>query len=271
MGTQRAPATGDGVSIEALAAPSPSSSSDRGRIDSLVLLALLLIAWQILFQIVGDVAMSSPMRTLDKMVSMLRDASFWPNVWKTMAPFLIALVLEIAIGVVAGALLGIHRLSGDAFGPLLVGIYSIPKVLFYPVIILTFGIATTSEVVFAFIHGVFPIILFTMNAVRSLKPVYAKTARSLRLSLVQRVWHVAIPAVLPEIFSGFRIAFAMSLLGVLLCEMFGSKNGLGFLLVGAIGANRVDETMALAVMIAAFAVFTNFGLLWVDHKLHQRF
>ena len=59
-------------------------------------------------------------------------------------------------------------------------------------------------------------------------------------------------------------------LGVLLCEMFGSKNGLGFLLVGAIGANRVDETMALAVMIAAFAVLTNLGLLWVDRKLHQR-
>lgn len=257
------------MSTDTLAAPA-GPRAWRARVDSLVPLALLLIAWQITFQVVGDVAMSSPLRALAKMVAMLRDATFWPNVWTTLTPFAIALVLELAVGVLAGALLGVHRLSGDAFGPLLVGIYSIPKVLFYPVIILSFGIATTSEVVFAFIHGVFPITLFTMNAVRSLKPVYAKTARSLGLGLAQRVWHVAIPAVLPEIFSGFRIAFAMTLLGVLLCEMFGSKNGLGFLLVGAIGANRVDETMALAVMIAAFAVLTNLGLLWVDRKLHQR-
>lgn len=238
--------------------------------DSLILLFLLILAWQGVHQFVGDTAMSSPVKTLSQSLALLFDYEFWPNVWATFKPFLIALAIEIVTGLLFGVLLGIHRPSGAVMEPLLVGFYAIPKVLFYPVISLSFGIGVTAEVVFAYIHGIFPITLFTMNAVRTIRPVYMKTARSLRLSLAQRIWYIALPATLPEVFTGVRIGFATTLLSVLIMEMFGSKNGLGFILMRAMAVNRVEEIMSVAFLLAAFAVGTSLILIAIDRRLHKR-
>ena len=137
--------------------------------------------------------------------------------------------------------------------------------LFY----LLFGIGVTSEVVFAVLHGILPITLFTMTAVRRIRPVYLKTARALRLSRTQTALTVALPAVVPDVFSGIRIGFSVTLLGVLLCEMFGSKNGLGFLLMQAIGLNKVEMIASLALLMSGFAVVSNGLLLAFDRRLHR--
>jgi len=241
-----------------------------GVFDQLVVLAIIGVVWQLAYLAAGDIALASPLTTLNHIAGMIGSAAFWPNVWATMQPFAIALAAEIAVGVVIGAALGVNRLANEVFEPLLVGFYALPKVLFYPVIVLSIGIGQMSEVVFAFLGGVFPVALFTMAAVRTLKPIYMRTARSLRLSLWQRIWSVAIPAVLPEIFSGIRIAYGATLLGVLLYEMFGSKSGLGNLLMSAIAVNRVAETLSIAVLLAIFAGATNWVLLVVDRRLHAR-
>lgn len=83
------------------------------------------------------------------------------------------------------------------------------------------------------------------------------------------MWTIALPAAIPEVFSGLRIGFAATMLGVLLSEMFGSKNGLGFLLMNAIGLNHVNDIMALTLLLAGFAAAVNLVLLAVDRRLHR--
>ena len=237
--------------------------------DTALVLLVLLIVWQIIHMIVGSIALAAPLATLKNVGAMLADKDFWPNVLATGRPFLISLIIEVAAGISLGLLLGLHRLSREVVEPIVVGLYSVPKIIFYPVILLLFGIGVASEVVFAVLHGILPIILFTMTAVRRIKPVYLKTARSLRLTRTQTALRVALPAVIPDVFSGIRIGFAVTLLGVLLCEMFGSKNGLGFLLMQAIGLNKVETIASLALIMAAFAVMTNAALLAIDRRLHR--
>ena len=92
----------------------------------------------------------------------------------------------------------------------------------------------------------------------------------MRLDFWQMLWSIALPATIPEVFTGLRIGFAGTMLGVLLSEMFGSKNGLGFMLMNAIGLNQVNLIMSLTLLLVSFAALVNLGLLHVDRRLHRR-
>ena len=77
-----------------------------------------------------------------------------------------------------GLALGAHRLAGEVTEPILAALYSIPKITLYPVILLLFGLGISAKIAFGVIHGIIPVILFTMNAVRNIRAVYlARGAR----------------------------------------------------------------------------------------------
>ena len=122
----------------------------------------------------------------------------------------------------------IHRL-GEVADPILSSFYTIPKVTLYPVMLLIFGIGMSAKVAFGVIRGVIPVMLFTTAAVKNIPPVLLRTARVLRLSPTKTALSLLAPAVAPEIITGLRVGFALTLLGVLIGEMFASQRGLGFL------------------------------------------
>ncbi len=242
--------------------------SARG--DSLILLGLVLLFWQGLYFVVGDIALAPPLATVGHAYELLASADFWPNVASSFRALGIAVLIEVFAGLVLGVLFGLNRLLGEVVEPVLVTFYSIPKIVFYPIVLMFCGIGLLSVVVFAVMHGILPILLFTMTAVRSIRPVFLRTARAMRLDFWQMLWSIALPATIPEVFTGLRIGFAGTMLGVLLSEMFGSKNGLGFMLMNAIGLNQVNLIMSLTLLLVSFAALVNLGLLHVDRRLHRR-
>ena len=124
--------------------------------------------------------------------------------------------------------------------------------------------------VFGILHGIVPIIMFTASAVRNLKPVFLKTGRVLNLSFPQMMWTIALPGAFPEMFTGLRIGFAGTLIGVLLSEMFGSRQGLGFLLMNAIGTNQSTLITSLTLLLIVFAAIASGALMVIDERLHRR-
>ena len=153
--------------------------------DSFILLAVVLCAWQALFTVVGSVALTPPLATVSNAWGLLADAEFWPNVASSFRALGLAIVVEVVLGLLIGALLGLNRLAGEVMEPLIMGFYAVPKIVFYPVVLRVCGIGIASVVVFAAMHGILPIILFTMNAVRAIKPIFLRTGRALRLSTIQ--------------------------------------------------------------------------------------
>jgi NitT/TauT family transport system permease protein len=195
---------------------------------------------------------------------------FWEHVGLTMWAYAVALVISIGGGLLLGLLLGSNRLLGEVSEPGLMAFYTVPKVAFFPIILLLFGIGLSAEVAFGVIHGIVPVAIFTMNAVRNVKPVFLKTARVMRLSQVG-VWRrIVMPSALPEIFTGIRIGASLTFIGTILSEMFGSHAGIGFMLMNAIGSNNGDLILALTLLIIVFAVVMSSVLVAVDNRLHAR-
>jgi NitT/TauT family transport system permease protein len=235
----------------------------------LLLTLTLLVAWQLLHQWAGDTALTAPLPTLQHLWQMIGQKRFVPHVTETGLAFLQALAISWIGGVGIGVLLGGHRLSGEVAEPILVGIYSLPKITLYPVILLLFGLGMPAKVAFGALHGIIPVALFTMNAVRNVNRTYLRAGRAMRLTPAQTIRHILIPATLPEIFTGLRIGFSLTLLGTMLGELFASQRGLGFLLMTAIDLNDVATILAIAVLISLFAVAASSILLAVDRRLRR--
>jgi len=242
----------------------------RRALDTLILMAGLLLAWQALFLVFGDLAITSPVATVTQAIRMLGSERFWPELIQTVNAFAAALVIAVLTGLSLGLVLGFHRLSGEVFEPILSALYSIPKVTLYPIVLLMFGIGMSAKIAFGTIHGIVPIIIFTMDAVRNISPVYVKTGRVYHLGAMSMTRAILIPAVLPEIFTGLRVGFSLTLIGTLIGEMFGALHGVGFVLMRAIGLHDVKTIMAITLLLVVFAATVNTLLLAIDQRLHHR-
>ena len=231
---------------------------------------VIVLLWQAVFAYAGDVAISSPARTVAYAAQLLGTPSFWGNVGATALAFAYSLAISAVLGVALGLLLGLRRFAGDVMEPLIAALYTIPKVTLYPVILLLFGLGISAKVAFGVIHGLVPIVLFTLGAVKNVQPVLLRTAAAMRLSPWQTAATVLAPAVMPEIVSGLRVGFSLCLLGVLIGEMFASQRGLGFLIINGINIHNVRMTTAVTLLVVVSAVAMNGALLWLDHWLHHR-
>jgi NitT/TauT family transport system permease protein len=114
-----------------------------------------------------------------------------------------------------------------------------------------------------------PVMLFTIAAVKNIQPVLLRTARVLRLSPTQTALCVLAPAVTPEIITGLRVGFALTLLGVLIGEMFASQRGLGFLIINGIEVHDVRMTTTVTLIVVVFAVVANGLMLALDRRAHH--
>jgi NitT/TauT family transport system permease protein len=239
------------------------------RWNGIVLIGALLVVWQLMFEIAGEDAMAPPLATIAYLAQLLGTAAFWSNVTATATAFLLALLIALVAGLVIGFALGLHGFSREVVEPILVSFYAVPKVTLYPIVLLAFGIGMSAKVAFGAIHGIVPMAIFTMTAVRSLNPVLLKTARVMRLTPWTVARLIVLPSALPEIFTGIRVSFALTLIGTLLGEMFGSQRGLGYLLMTAIGLQNVRMIMAVTLLLVLFAASVSVALIAVDRRLHR--
>jgi NitT/TauT family transport system permease protein len=242
----------------------------RRAADTLIILIVVLLAWQALHAVVGETALPGPVATLSYLVRFVPTERFAENAQATLVCFFYALLLSYGIGLAIGVWMGVHRLSGAVGEPILISLYTLPKVTLYPVVLLIFGLSLSGRVTFGAMHGVLPVALLSMNAIRNVPPVFLKSAQTLHLSKWQTILTVLFPATLPEVVSGLRIGFTLTLLGVILAEMFAAKHGLGFLIINAMQLLQTEEMLTVAVVLFVFAAVANALLLWFEHQLHRR-
>ncbi len=237
--------------------------------EGLILLFGILIAWQFVFFVTGSEVMASPAMTAERLPKMLATERFWGHAVETGRALGISLLLAWLGGGLIGIGLGASRRAGEIAEPMVIALQSTPKVTLYPVMLLFFGLGLAAKVAFGVIHGIIPMTLFTMNAIRSVNPALLRTARVLRLSRMQLVGTVLIPAVTPEVITAIRLSFSITFLGVIVGELFASQRGLGFLIMNSIAINDVSTIMAVTFLVVSFAIAVNALLLGIDRRVHR--
>jgi len=238
-------------------------------LDFLATGVAILLLWQGLCWLVGPDVISSPGDTLARAAMLVVTRAFWGHAEATLSAFALASLISIVGGVTIGLCLGLSRFAAEVADPILSTLYSIPKITLYPLILLAFGLGLSAKVAFGAIHGIFPVTIFTMNAIRNVAPVYHRTALMMRLPWYSRAARIMAPAALPEMLAGVRIGISLTLLGTLIGELFASTSGIGFALMRAMDIHAVVDILALTVLLFGFAITVNaaFWLVerWVRH------
>jgi NitT/TauT family transport system permease protein len=245
------------------------SVKSPGPYYTFALIVALLIVWQLLFLILGPRVLAPPAATFVNAWNVLTAPDYRPDLGESMRAFLIALLIAAGIGVAGGLLVGSWRACSEILEPLLVNFNTVPKVALYPVILLIFGLGLWAKVVFGALHGVIPIMISSIGAVRNVNPIYVLSGRAMHLTRWQMLRRIWAPACVPEMFSGLRLGFSLTLLGTIFGEFFASQKGVGFLLMNAIDLRNIPMIMSLILILVVFAVLSNSALLLVERRLHR--
>jgi ABC-type nitrate/sulfonate/bicarbonate transport system permease component len=181
--------------------------------------------------------------------------------------FVIGVGMAITVGVVCGVLIGWYKRLSMVVDPFVTTLYSTPRVALVPLVLIWFGIGMWSKVFIVFINAVFPVLINTIGGVRAIDVDLLKAARAYCASDWQIFTTVVLPGAVPFILTGVRQAVSLGLIGVVVGEMFGGSEGIGFM-VNYGGQTFQTDTVFLGVAIIAIAGIT---LTWLAEQLEKRF
>lgn len=200
------------------------------------------------------------------LVQMLRDLvdrtfliSVGVTLYETAAAFLLAAVGGIALGF----LLWRMKTLGEAYDPLVAGLFSSPIVLLYPIFLVFFGRTPLAIIALASLFSVLPIILFTRQALAGVSSTLLKVGSSFNLSPWANFRHILLPAAAPTIFTGLRIGLTYILIVVVAMEFVLQIGGLGNLVAESallFRANELYSAVTLVVLMSAFFIFLIYRL-----------
>lgn len=181
------------------------------------------------------------------LIGLVASASFWRDVAVTGTEVLVAFVLGGVSGVLAGLILGANRSIGAVFEPFIHYLAPTPKIVFLPILLVLFGVGMGSKIALGTISAFFPMALSIIAGVQQVSPVLLRVGRTFNLTTGQTVRMIYLPALVPPLATGLRIALGISIVGCLLAEYKLAKAGLGYL------AGRYYESFDIAPMLAVLA------------------
>lgn len=181
--------------------------------------------------------------------------------------FVLGFAMALVLGVILGVIIGWYRKVEMLTNPFVNSLYAIPRVAMIPLIIIWFGIGIWSKVFIVFMTAFFPILINTIGGIRATDPDLLRAARAFCASDWQIFKTLAVPGAVPFILTGIRQGVALGLIGVVVGEMFGGSEGIGFMV--AYGSQTFDTAqLFVGVMVIAFAGIL---LTWLTERLERHF
>jgi len=174
----------------------------------------------------------------------------WYSLYRALAGFLLAA----AVGVPFGAAIGRVRWLERIFDPFFSTTYPVPKIALYPIFVFAFGIGSLSKVALVFLECLYPIVVNSAAGVREVDRVLVWSALNMGASRAQVLRKIVVPSAAPAIFAGFRVAMPIALVIVIITEMIGSADGLGYLVMVSLADLRTDRMLAGVVAIAVIGM-----------------
>jgi ABC-type nitrate/sulfonate/bicarbonate transport system permease component len=188
-----------------------------------------------------------------------------PSLSRLLAGYLIAAVLAIA----AGVLIGRSRRLGDYVEPVIDFVRAIPPPALLPLFLVVLGIDDSMKVALI-ATGVFPpILLNSIDGVRSIDPVYLDTANVFRISRVRRITHVILPAAAQKIFAGLRISMSIAVILMVISELVAATNGVGFRILQSQRQFRMVDLWAGLVVLGMLGAVLNAGLTVIERRVFR--
>jgi NitT/TauT family transport system permease protein len=187
----------------------------------------------------------------------LTDPAFYFHLYTTFYEIGVAMVIGGVSGLAVGILLGGSKLMQRAYEPFLYYLGPCPKIIFFPLMIMWFGVGTGSKIAMGAISCFFPIALNAAGGMREIDKVLIRVGKSFRASTWQMVTKIYMPAMRHPIINGVRLGLGLCLIGTLLAETKMSNRGVGFLVIQAYTLFDMPLMYSLLIVLFVIAIGAN--------------
>jgi NitT/TauT family transport system permease protein len=203
---------------------------------------------------------------------LLANPDFYANLAVTLGEIAAALVIGGLAGLAVGIALGANRFLSHAYEAIVYYLGPTPKIIFFPVMIMWFGVGSGSKIAMGVLSCFFPIAISTAAGMREVDAVLIRVGRSFRLTGWQMATKIYLPALRQPIMNGVRLGLGVAIIGTLLAETKLSNKGMGYLIIQAYSTFDMPKMYALLIALFVFAIGANalIGRLGRDRHRTER-
>jgi NitT/TauT family transport system permease protein len=258
-----APATESGGAV-----PSGLAARWRSWRRPLTTLVIILVSWEL----IGRYVLTNPLffAPLSEVVAagvhLWRDGELETHIWVSLSELIEGVAVAIVFGIAVGVAIGISQRTREYVEIYITALYATPLVAVTPLLILWLGIGVVSKAAVVFLTAVFPILINTASGVRATELQLIEVAQSFCATRRQIIMKVMLPAAVPFMLTGIRLAIGRGIVGVVVGELFGARAGLGYLIFTSGQTFDVPALFVGIIMLAAMGVGLTFAAELVERR-----
>lgn len=231
-----------------------SSQKLLGQFLVIVTPFLFLLIWHLIAAGTTPLILPNPYDVFMRLVSYFINGRIWPHLLMTTQEILAGFVLGSVLGLGFGTLVSESDIARKVIMPYIIVTQALPKFALAPMLVIWFGFGMAPKVIIAALIAFFPLVENTFMGLTTTPQPQLELFRALRASRITTLLKLRIPHAVPAIFSGFRVALMLSLVGAVVAEYVGANQGLGALIIVSQG------TLDTELMFVAFVILTVLGL-----------
>ena len=254
----------------------------RGVLPYLICIGGFLLVWQALSLILGTGRLPGPINVITDTWDPYINQPFFDNGgtskglgWQILISLQrVALGYGLAaiVGIAIGGLLGLNRFIGKGFDPVIQVLRTVPPLAWFPISLMVFQNANTSAIFVIFITAIWPIIINTAVGIREIPEDYTNVSRVLRLRKSEYISNIVVPATVPYVFTGLRIAVGLAWLAIVAAEMLKADGGIGYFIWDAYNAGG-DSSSSQIILAIIYVGLVGLALdrlvAWTGSKVAQ--
>jgi NitT/TauT family transport system permease protein len=244
----------------------------NSRIIALLLGVAILIGWEVFARTLGlsSLVLPTPLRIVESLGAGLANGYLWPHIVQTCIEVVLGLLLGSVFGFIGGVVLGESTRLRAILMPYVVTSQVVPKLALAPLFIVWFGFGMLPTIVITALVCFFPLMENTITALQQVEAQRLELFRMLRASRWQTLWRLKIPAGLPTILAGLRVAVVLAWVGAVVAEFIGAGKGLGALIIGAQGSMDTSLMFAVLLVITLLGLASYQAMVWCERRLLTR-
>jgi NitT/TauT family transport system permease protein len=219
-----------------------------------VSLAVVLVAWQLGAQRIDPVLFTTPSAVAVAGVQMIASGELLSYLWPSLVVLSVGLAISAVAGIGVGLLLARFWVLDVALDMYITFLYSTPTVALVPLIVLWVGFESTAKIVILFLFAFFPLVINTYQGVKNVDSRLLEVGRAFRCSERQLWTNIVLPAALPFIVTGLRLAVGRGLIGMVLADLYTAISGIGYLIVRSASTYRVDKMFVPIVVLGLLGI-----------------
>ncbi len=232
-------------------------------------LVVLLIAWQVITSVSPSFFFPTFSDIADRFVGewLTNPAAVQEHLLPSLARLMAGWLIAVGVGISLGTLIGRSARLADYLEPSAQFLRAIPPPALIPLAIVLFGLGDSMKVAMIMFGTVWPILINTIDGVRSVDPLLLDTGRVFRIGMADRLFRIVLPSAAPKIFAGLKVSLSIAVILMVISEMIGTINGVGFTLVQAQRDFRMLDMWASIVLLGIIGYGLNAGLGLVERRV----